>query len=193
MEQNPQYQFRNDPAARDMLLVWWNWLDKNRGDRARLRRVESPDDALLTAAFSRFLSGMPESWAEPGHLPASAMVASILAHVRENQTTSNFATQLATPIAGSDKPRMSELRFQQLQKSHEPAEFSRRLLRAVRMLDGNVNILSLTNDVLHWMHEYQKGTDRNPQARLTFCWATDYYRIFLKKKPKPDTKGENTP
>jgi CRISPR system Cascade subunit CasB len=193
MEQNLQYQFRNDPAAHEKLLKWWNWLDDNRGDRARLRRVESPDDALLTAAFSRFLSVMPENWSNRDHLPASALVVSILAHIKGNHTASSFAAQLATPKEGGDKPRMSELRFQQLQKSQDPTEFFRRLLRAVRMLDGNVNILSLTNDVLHWMHEYQKGVGRNPQARLAFCWANDYYRAISKKQLKPDSKGGNTP
>jgi CRISPR system Cascade subunit CasB len=193
MESKPLYRYLNDPETQDKLLRWWKWLDKNRGDRARLRRVESPDDALLTAAFSRFLSVIPECWSEAGHLPASALVASIVAHVEKDHTSSSFAVQLATPKAGGDKPRLSELRFQQLQKSHDPTEFFRRLLRAVRILDGNVNIISLTNDVLHWMHEFQKGVDRDPQSRLAFCWANDYYRVLLKKQSKSEPKGGNTP
>jgi len=182
MEQKPTYYFLNDSATGNQLLEWWNWLDDNRGDRARLRRIESSDDILLTGAFSRFLSKMPECWSEPYHLPSSALVAAIVAHVKDHKAGLSFAAQLATPKEGSDKPRMSELRFQQLQKSHDPAEFFRRLLRALRMLDGKVNVLSLANDVLHWMYEYQKGVDRNPQKRLAFCWANDYYRILLKKQ-----------
>ncbi len=193
MEQRATYRFLNPPATGDRLLEWWNWLDENRGDRARLRRAESPDDVLLTGAFSRFLSMMPNSWSESGNLPASALVAAILAHIKGDQNTASFAAQLATPKDGGDKPRMSELRFQQLQKSNDPGEFFRRLLRAVRMLDGNVNILSLANDALHWMHEYQRGIDRNPQARLAFCWANDYYRSLSKKQSNSDAKGGNTP
>jgi len=193
MEQRPTYRFLDDPAARDKLLEWWNWLDENRGERARLRRAESPEDVLLTGAFSRFLTEMPDAWAEPKHLPASALVAAILAHVKGKADASSFSAQLATPKDGGDKPRMSELRFQQLQKSHDPTEFFRRLLRAVRMLDGNVNILSLVEDTLHWMHEYRKGVDRLPQDRLAFSWANDYYRTLLKKQPKSDTKGGNNP
>lgn len=193
MEQRPTYRFLNPPETCDRLLEWWNWLDDNRGDRARLRRAEKPDDVLLTGAFSRFLSEMPESWSDSGHLPASALVAAILAHVKGNQDSARFAAQLATPKDGGDKPRMSELRFQQLQKSNDPGEFFRRLLRAVRMLDGNVNILSLANDALHWMYEYQRGIDRNPQARLAFCWANDYYRTLSKKPSHSDAKGGNTP
>lgn len=185
-------RFLKDSAARDSLLEWWKWLDDNRGDRARLRRVESPDDVLLTSAFSRFLDEMPDDWSVSGQLPASALVAAIIAQVKENVPSPSFAAQLATPKEGGDKPRMSELRFQQLQKSQDPTEFYRRLLRAVRILDSNVNILSLADDILHWMHEYRKGVDRNPQQRLAFCWASDYYRALPKKQSKTDSKGGAT-
>jgi CRISPR system Cascade subunit CasB len=187
-----KYHFLKDSATCDRLLEWWEWLDDNRGDRARLRRVDSPDDVLLTSAFSRFLAEMPDEWSVSGQLPASALVAAIVAQVKEDVATSSFASQLATPKQGSDKPRMSELRFQQLQKSQDPTEFYRRLLRAVRMLDGSVNILSLVEDILHWMHEYRKGVDRNPQKRLAFCWAADYYRALPKKQSKSDSKGGTT-
>ena len=183
------YRFLKDSAARDKLLEWWKWLDDNRGDRARLRRVESPDDVLMTSAFSRFLAELPDNWSVSGQLPASALVAAIVAQVKENVTSPSFTAQLATPKEGGDKPRMSELRFQQLQKSNDPTEFYRRLLRAVRMLDGNVNILSLIDNILHWMHEYRMGVDRNPQNRLAFCWASDYYRVLSKKQSKSDSKG----
>lgn len=191
--ERPMYRFLRNPATCDKLLEWWKWLDDNRGDRARLRRADGPEDVLLTGAFSRFLSEMPEDWAESGRLLSSALVAAVVAHVKDNNAASSFASQLATPKDGGDKPRMSELRFQQLQKSRDPSEFFRRMLRAVRMLDGNVNILSLAEDMLHWMHEYRKGLDRKPQDRLAFCWANDYYRTLLKKQFKSDTKGGTTP
>ncbi|WP_320056055.1 type I-E CRISPR-associated protein Cse2/CasB [Desulfuromonas thiophila] len=193
-----KYQFLNDSETRDKLLEWWDWLDgskarfkKNHGraDRARLRRVESPDDVLLTEAFYHFLQNMPESWSESKHLPVSALTAAIVSHVKEHDASKSFAEQLATTKDASDKPFMSELRFRQLQKSHDPSEFCRRLLRAVKMLDGRVNIISLVNDVFHWMYEYQSGVDRNPQERLAFCWANDYYRTLLKRQPKSNTKG----
>lgn len=191
--EKPMYRFLENSNERDSLLEWWKWLDDNRGDRARLRRVDSPDDVLLTSAFSRFLAEMPDDWSRPAQLPASALVAAIVAQVKGNVDTASFAAQLATPKEGGDKPRMSELRFQQLQKSQDPTEVYRRLLRAVRMLDGNVNILSITNDILHWMYEYRKGVDRNPQHRLAFCWASDYYRALPKKQSKLDSKGGTTP
>lgn len=197
-----QYQFLNDSETTGKLLEWWDWLDgskarfkKNHGraDRARLRRVDSSDDVLLTEAFYHFLQNMPESWSESRHLPASALTAAIVSHVKEHNDGKSFAEQLATAKDSSDKPQMSELRFRQLQKSHDPSEFYRRLLRAVKMLDGKVNIISLVNDVLHWMHEYQRGVDRDPQERLAFCWANDYYRTLLKRQSKSNTQGGSTP
>ncbi|WP_429886415.1 type I-E CRISPR-associated protein Cse2/CasB [Geoalkalibacter halelectricus] len=186
MEQKARYQMLKDRSVREKLLYWRRSLENNLGERARLRRAESPDDVLLTEAFRNFLEAMPEEWANPKQLPASALVAAIVAHVNAHDTETygsiSFASQLATPKDGDDKPRLSELRFQQLQKSHDPTEFFRRLLRAVRILDRNVNIPSLANDALHWMQEYSNGVERNPQERLAFCWANDYYRTLLPKK-----------
>jgi CRISPR system Cascade subunit CasB len=188
MKQKPKYQILNDPSVQEKLLAWRKSLDDNLGERARLRRAESPDDVLLTEAFMRFLQEMPEEWASPQQLPASALVAAIVAHANVHEKgqyeTVSFAAQLATPKDGDDKPRLSELRFQQLQKSHDPTEFFRHLLRAVRILDRNVNIPSLANDALHWMQEYHKGLECNPQDRLAFCWANDYYRTLLPKQSK---------
>ncbi|GAB3379686.1 type I-E CRISPR-associated protein Cse2/CasB [Spongiibacter taiwanensis] len=159
-------------AAPDRLLAWWSSLDENRGLRARLRRVERPDDALLTEAFFNFLEYVPPRWAETEHLYASALVACALAQVRHNQPGRSFAAQLG---GGEDVAVMSDLRFRQLIKSRTPEEFFRRLIRAIRMLNGGVNILSLVEGILRWYDEYQTGPDRNPVNRLSVLWAKDYY------------------
>lgn len=80
------------------------------------------------------------------------------------------------------KPRMSELRFQRLQKSHDPSEFFRRLLSAVRLAGKDVDVISLAESILHWMHEYRSGVDREPQKRLAVRWATEYYLALPKNK-----------
>jgi CRISPR system Cascade subunit CasB len=175
MGQLPQYRFLEDVETQSKLVSWWESLEKNRGDRARLRRAESPEDVLLTEPFFRFLRQMPEEWAAPVTLLTSAMVAATLAHVKKPFEGKTFAAQLATSKAGSDKPRMSELRFQQLQKSRDPEEFFRRVVRAVKLAESNVNICSLADSILHWMDEYRRGVDREPQKRLSVRWANDYY------------------
>jgi CRISPR system Cascade subunit CasB len=158
---------------RSRLINWWASLDDNRGLRARLRRVDRPDDALLTDAFFNFLQYVPESWAEPKRLCSSALVACILAQIKTNQTGKSFAAQLGS--GEGDRPVMSELRFRQLLKSRTPEEFYRRLLRAVRLLEGSVNILSITDGILRWYEEFLDGANRKPHKRLSVQWAHDYY------------------
>ncbi len=180
MQPTQPYLFLKELESRDRLCSWWESLDKNRGDRARLRRAERPDDILLTEPFFRFLQQMPEAWAEPKKLLSSALVATVLSHVKKRRDGETFAAQLALPKAGGKKARMSELRFQQLQKSRDPDEFFKRLLRAIRLVESEVNIVSLAESILHWMNEYHYRADREPQKRLTVRWATDYYEQALK-------------
>lgn len=182
MQQTQQFRFLEDADVRGNLLAWWGLLKVKRGDRARLRRAETPDDVLLSEPFFRFLQQMPEAWAEPKELISSAIVAAALSHVKERQDDGSFATQLAQPKLGGKKARMSELRFQQLQKSRDPVEFFRRLLRAIQLANGKVNVISLAESILHWMNEYRYGIDREPQKRLAVRWASDYYTEILKYK-----------
>ncbi|CAG0976099.1 hypothetical protein ANRL3_01817 [Anaerolineae bacterium] len=181
------------------LQAWHRWLDDNRGDRARLRRAESPEDILLTDAFFHFLEWMervPE-WSETTPMLAKACIAGALAHVKTNKQSpsriynskndsvvskksASFAEQLATPPEGKSKAPMSELRFQQLQKSPTVDDFYRRIIRAIRLLDGSVNIVSLANDIAHWHREFNTPLGRHPAKRLAVRWATDYFTALPK-------------
>lgn len=170
-----------DENERNNLLAWWHSLDEKRGDRAHLRRAEKPDDVLLSESFFHFLQRMPEEWAKTKRLESSAIVAATLVHVKNTPFEKSFAAQMGSRKEGTDSPRVSELRFEQLQKSRDSEEFFRRLRRAVKLLDGNVNVLSLADSILHWMMEKRKGINKEPLNRLAVSWATDYY----KQLPKP--------
>lgn len=163
------------------LLSWWHWLDDNRGDRAILRRAHSPDDVLLTPAFAHFLQHMPSRWSDNHSIPLtdSATVAAVVARVKNHDNKiDSFAKSLATSKEGGSKSTMSELRFQQLQKSRTPEEFFSRLCRAVDLLGRKVNILSLADDTLYWLSEYRFGPASKPADRLAVRWASDYYAAF---------------
>ena len=194
MKQYPYLEFDDQKA----LQHWYQWLDDNLGDRARLRRAEGPEDILLTDAFFHFLEKMPDNDRWRKNMLVSASVAGALSQVKIDKQISSriyknkdsdspakiasFAEQLATPIEGKSKAPMSELRFQQLQKSKTIDDFYRRILRATRLLDGNVNILSLANDIIHWHREFQRTIDRNPNKRLAVRWATDYFTALANIK-----------
>ena len=109
------------------------------------------------------------------------MVASVVARVKEHDPKHSFATSLAKPREKGGNSVMSELRFQRLQTSRDEPEFFEQICRAVDLLRGRVNIPSLANDILHWLHEFRSGPASNPQNRLAVRWATDYYASFTKK------------
>lgn len=181
-----QYQMLYREDGCNKLISWWETLEENRGERAVLRRAASADDVLLTSAFARFLKVMP-GWSEDYRLFDSAMVAGLLARVKthkekirvkNHEEENSFAKSLAMEKKGSTKPVMSELRFQQLQKSHDADEFYLRMSRALAMLGGETNLLSLADDVLLWSKEQRQSVDKNPHKRLAVRWATDYYTLL---------------
>ena len=73
---------------------------------------------------------------------------------------------------------MSELRFQQLQKSQTTDDFFRRVCRAVSLLKGKAPVLSLADDILHWLREHRYGPASKATDRLAVRWASDYYTEF---------------
>jgi len=191
-----KYDFLNN-EEQIKLKIWHDSLDRNRGERARLRRAESPEDILLTRAFFNFLQEMPEYWQENKPIFVSAAVAGVLSQVKVNKQTPSkvyeskdvnapkklmsFAEQLATPLKGKSKAPMSELRFQQLQKSRTEDDFYRLTLRAIALLGGEVNIFSLANDIIQWHQEFDhKELDRQSSNRLAVSWATDYFTALSK-------------
>lgn len=178
------------------LQRWHEWLEKNRGDRARLRRAETPEDILLTEAFAHFLQQMPDSDTWRKNLATSACIAGALSQVKSNRQVNShihhkkdadeakrmasFAEQLATPLEGKGKAPISELRFQQLQKSTRPEDFYRRIIRAIQLLKGQVNIISLAHDIFHWHKEFSHPASHIPANRLAVRWATDYFTAQAK-------------
>ncbi|MBL4826994.1 MAG: type I-E CRISPR-associated protein Cse2/CasB [Spongiibacteraceae bacterium] len=172
-----QYHILYRENEREKLLAWWKTLEDNRGERAVLRRTSCVDDVLLTPAFARFLAMMPSGWSESYRLFDSAMVAGLLARVKTNEKDKKktFATALAMPGKQGCKAVMSGLRFQQLQKSRDVDEFFLRMSRAIALLGGQVNLLSMADGVLHWLKEHLQTVDKIPHKRLAVRWANDYY------------------
>ena len=187
VEKNTVNDYRKIKESDQGLIMGWHAsLQENLGERAQLRRVADSNDALLTPAFARFLKQMPGYWGvntdQQGIiLPDTAMVVSVVARVKEHDPKHSFATSLAKPREKGGNSVMSELRFQRLQTSQDEQEFFEQICRAVDLLRGRVNIPSLANDILHWLHEFRSGPATNPQNRLAVRWATDYYASFASK------------
>ncbi|PCK01708.1 MAG: type I-E CRISPR-associated protein Cse2/CasB [Alteromonadaceae bacterium] len=162
---------------RDKLKSWWVWLDDNCGDRAILRRASSPDDILLSEAFSKFIKQMPATWlsGERIQYTDASMIAAVVARIKVHNEKQSFAKSLAVPSGDKSNHPLSELRFSQLQKSRSEQEFFTRICRAIQLIGGKVNIISITEDMLQWLLEFRQGQARKPQQRLAVRWANDYY------------------
>ena len=156
-----RFSFSNNPEVQKVMLDWWKGLDQARGDRAELRRAATPMEVAFCPAFHRLLQSL-RRFSSPA--PASLAVAvGVLAHVKENDPGGVFAVQMARPKTESDRARVSGLRFRRLLKVPDREELYQPLIRTVRLLGGQANILSLADDVYFWGDNVRKN------------WAYAYY------------------
>lgn len=154
------------------LIEWWRDLLTRNGPRAALNRCSYPDEVALH----------PDTFRVKGIVPwmsyeAAAVIAGILSHVREKDNRNmnrNFAATLALVQEGG-RPSFSETRFRQFLSSRDWNEFYTRLRRAVKMLHGNVNPLSVADIVLRWDEEQRWGSGRGYGHSLKFDLSNEYY------------------
>lgn len=161
MKQVNYLSFMNNPDAKSALIEWWAGLDHARGDRAALRRCRSAQEVAFVPAFHRLRQNL--SRIAPLDAEKLAVVAGTLSHVRKNDPLLRFAQQMATPREGSDRARVSGLRFRRLLKIEGRENLYDAMIRTIRLLDGTVNIASLADGV-YWWNEKTKN-----------AWAFDYY------------------
>ena len=158
----------NGPTTHESLTNWFDSLYHNKGERAELRRCTSPEQVLLTAGFRRLYDKYYQ-WFNPDteRFLALACAAGVIAHVQENveDEQKSFAKQMAIFKPDTEQPKVSPMRFDQLQKSYSWDEFYRRLIRIVRLLDKQVNIISMTDAIFHWCKEFNGIYERKPLNR----------------------------
>lgn len=180
--------FLEKKALRSALLKWWDELEEikfpdgtkiksNRGERAKLRRCEKPEDILLQPYFYELQKNLPDNL----NSLAVAAIAGLLAHIKKNNGENHFAKQLGQQKEQSGKAVFSELRFQQLLASRDIDELYENLRRAVMQLNRTANILSLADGVLHWWQEQHDKNqfDERPEQRFQFSWAKAYFSEVL--------------
>lgn len=161
MEGKKNLFFSSDTKARQVLYEWWSELEKNRGDRAALRHCHDVNEIAFTPSFHRLRKNLLDEFNL--NQEALAVVAGVLSHVKNNDTGSGFAVQMATPSSGSSNARVSGLRFRRLLTIEERRELFASMIRTVRLLDGTANIFDLANSI-YWWNEFTKKQ-----------WAYDYY------------------
>lgn len=162
---------RNDPKA---IRDWHAWLhhEKQRGDRARLRRCDSLQQVMMQPAFFRLARTLPKL--EKYHLEGIALVAGLLAWV-EQPTNTDLPILLSRSKPGGETPVFSELRFQRLLAAQEAEDFFQGLRRAIVQAGRTANPVLLADEILHWEAQ-QKNPDWYTGSRQwQYRFAKPYY------------------
>lgn len=170
-ERQKEVSFR-DPFVLRALNDWHQDLDKNRGDRAALRRCRTPLEVAFLPAFYRLAAAMQACGRVD--LDRLALVAGVLARVDPgDQGTDRFAQQLAADTGG--RALVSDLRFRRLLAEDDPERLYGLMIRLVRHLDGHAEMASLAEGLYWWNQKTKKR------------WAQDYYD----RAPAQKSEGEN--
>lgn len=161
-----------------------------RGLRAVLRRCESADAAVLTEAFRKLWQMLENDKEGVGdgrrecHIEAWACAALVAAELRDETPGVTPGRALGSQRKETDRPCMSELRFQQLQQSQSPDELVRRMRRAIALVgQKNVSVVNLVDDVLLWCQERRDpsaAARRRVEDRIAFRWANDYFTTLAR-------------
>ncbi len=172
------------------LLRWWQSMmlspDELRkyhikpassGMKAKLKRCESIDAAMMTEGFRQLWMSLPQAVTEqalPHDIERWALIAATLVYVQK-MSQYKLATAAGSK-AGGEKSVVSEMRFAQLQSAKNPEEFLRRIRRILQQLKGEVAVLSLAQDIEQWHSEQLLYRPRKAENRVAVQWAMDYYR-----------------
>lgn len=146
----------------EALRAWWRWLDENRGERAVLRRCGTLTEVVFSPAYYRLRSAVSRfGFIDDDSL---ALVAGLAARIKDDIGNVSIAEQMATAKSSGDaKARVSGLRFRRLLKVKEREDLFSAMTRIIALLDGSVNLQSLTQGVYFWNDKTRKQ------------WAFDYY------------------
>ena len=105
-----------------------------------------------------------------------ATIAAVAATLRDEASDVPLGKRLGSQKQDTGKPRMSDLRFQQLLSCATSAELIVRLRRALTLADQQgVSVVYLGDNIAQWFQE-QRGRYRpSASQRLAFIWTNDYF------------------
>lgn len=150
--------------------------------RAELKRAQTPEAVLMTQGFRALWLSLPEAaqQRQKWSMLAWATLAGVLSHVKKQDGSRSFAFGLGQLDEKTDKPRVSELRFQQLQGARTPEEFYRRLHRLIKQVNSQTRVISLARGVLDWFDEHYGYAPLRADKKIAVRWAMDYYQAAEK-------------
>ncbi len=137
------------------------------GDRANLRRARNPDMVAVQQSYLNLYRIIMQEdisdYVKRKLCDRLPLVAGVLSHVVENSSDSVAVAMGSNPKTGSDRPRVSDLRFRRLMRTKDEESLYIMMIRMVRMMDGRVNVKNLAESLFFWDDMTRKR------------WASQYY------------------
>lgn len=183
-----QTQVNDDRPQWDPYTRWWHRLNNSErcrqeqwqplptSHRAMLRRCSNLEQVMLTEAFQQLWLSLPENHRHAGNIELAALIAWTFSAVDKNHSASLAKAMAQRADEGAERPRVSQLRFQQLLAARDVEDFARRLRRVIKQLKGEVDLLSLSREIQNWYWQNISGRQaQRPSDRQVLKWAMDYY------------------
>ncbi len=142
---------------------WWTRLTNKsighlRADHARLRRADGMSAALVVEAVHVLHSDLCQVGCDLRNKPdVLALVALSLAQVKES------GTKTTAKMMGGNPPSISEIRFNTIIRTTEPADLIPLIRRALKVIGPFIDVNRLSTDLIWW----------NEATRARWCF--DYY------------------
>lgn len=159
-------------TSSQIIYQWWLDVKDDRGTAARLRRAGDVTAALMVPATLQLARALGS---RPTDLETPAVIAALLADVREDTPQQRVARALGTP---EDRPLCSPLRFRRLLEAAPGEAQLTAFRRALALLGHQANVRDLAETLLDW-------TERRRQR-----WLYDYYHT---DNPAPGQHQETAP
>lgn len=149
-------QFKKDEGPGKTIYEWWQGLDKNREDRATLRRTATVTDVAMLPAYQRLFSRVDGSreWSYYRRDCFAAAVA-LLAHVKV-ESGQSLPEAMSEKPKDSDRNPVSDLRFRRLLESADIDTLFMGLRRALPLIEHKTDPMKLLNDLFHWSDSVKK-------------------------------------
>lgn len=162
-----------------VVLDWYHWLhgEKQKGQRAQLKRCGSLGEVIIAPGFLRLNQRLPRL--QQHDLIGIALVAGVLA-VAKHDDAATLPTLLGRAKAGGDKPVFSELRFQRLLASDDENQLYQNMRRAVIQAGEKANPVALADSLLHWYREYRHPDWYTGNRQWQYHAAKSYYTEVFK-------------
>lgn len=196
--------FNLNEEQAETLRDWWEALDPpqenaagrrfhvGRKDRAELRRAESLAVVRLHPAFVQLAARLAvcagRDW-QRQDTTVFALLAGLLPWIEEATQDGRRWAHWAGQTEG-ERPVLSTLRFEQIQRCETEDELFQLLRRTLSLLGHRLDIVQLAEDLLAWVAEHRLHFAVDPRFVIRARWADDYYRALHHLAASPDAVSQ---